>query len=113
MAGRLIKNFSMRRPRDMDAESDGLYQSLIGRKIIISREAFFDLKAKFDAYDGWAFKNPNDILVEQMQDLVEAYPYDRAAEFEAARELPRKLAEREFWAKEIREKQAEDSLKGD
>lgn len=29
----------------MDAESDGLYQALIGRKIIVSREAFFDLKA--------------------------------------------------------------------
>eukprot|EP00438_Fugacium_kawagutii_P016852 Skav219684 [mRNA] locus=scaffold817:78987:81731:- [translate_table: standard] len=51
MAGRLIKNFSMRRPRS-------------------------------SARGEWA------------------YPYDRAAEFEAARELPRKLAEREFWAKE-------------
>eukprot|EP00435_Cladocopium_sp_Y103_P032618 s2194_g8.t1 len=112
MAGRLIDNFSMRRPRDMDAESDGLYQSLIGRKIIVSREAFFDLKAKFDAYDGWAFKSPTEILVDQMQTLVQDYPYDRAAEFEAARELPRKLAEREFWAKEIREKQAEDAVKG-
>lgn len=52
MAGRLIDNFSMRRPRDMDPESDGLHQALLGRKIIVSREAFFDLKAKFDAYDG-------------------------------------------------------------
>ena len=35
-----------------------------------------------------------------MQQLVKDYPYDRAAEFEAAREVPRKLAEREYWAKE-------------
>ncbi|CAJ1364018.1 unnamed protein product [Effrenium voratum] len=110
MAGRLIDNFSMRRPRDMDPDSDGLYQALLGRKIIVSREAFFDLKAKFDAFDGWAFKTPNDILVEQMQKLMKEYPYDRTAEFEAAREVPRKLAEREFWAKEIREKDAEAAL---
>jgi len=112
MAGRLIDNFSMRRPRDIDNSSDGLYQCLLGRKIIISREAFFDLKAKFDAYDGWAFKSERRILIEQMQQLVEEYPYDRQAEFEAAREAPRKVSQREFWAKEIREKQSEDALKG-
>ncbi|CAE6912054.1 rplD [Symbiodinium sp. CCMP2592] len=99
MAGRLIENFSMRRPRDMDPDSDGLHQALLGRRVIISREAFFDLKAKFDAHNGWAFKSPKKILVEQMQDLVKEYPYDREAEFEAAREVPKKLAEREFWAK--------------
>lgn len=38
-----------------------------------------------------------------MQQLVKDYPYDRAAEFEAAREVPRKLAEREYWAKEALE----------
>lgn len=103
MAGRLIENFSMRRPRDMDPDSDGLHQALLGRRVIISREAFFDLKAKFDAHTGWAFKSPKKILVQQMQDLVKEYPYDREAEFEAAREVPKKLAEREFWAKEMRE----------
>mmetsp|Transcript_45117 Transcript_45117/g.84196 ORF Transcript_45117/g.84196 Transcript_45117/m.84196 type:complete len:388 (+) Transcript_45117:1-1164(+) len=112
MAGRLIDNFSMRRPRDMDPESDGLHQALLGRRVIISRQAFFDLKAKFDAHDGWAFKSPKDILIEQMQDLVKEYPYDREAEFEAAREVPKRLAQREFWAKKIREKEAELALKG-
>lgn len=28
------------------------------------------------------------------------YPYDRQEEFEAAREAPRKVSQREFWAKE-------------
>ncbi|CAE7242187.1 rplD [Symbiodinium pilosum] len=102
MAGRLIHNFSMRRPRDMDPSSDGLHRALLGRRVIISREAFFDLRAKFNPYDGWAFKSPKKILVEQMQKLVQEYPYDREAEFEAAREVPKKLAEREAWAKKIR-----------
>ncbi|CAE7328342.1 rplD [Symbiodinium natans] len=103
MAGRLIPNFSLRRPRDMDPDSDGLHQALLGRRVIISREAFFDLKAKFDAHDGWAFQSPKKILIAQMQKLVQEYPYDRQAEFEAAREVPKKLAQREFWAKEMRE----------
>jgi ribosomal protein L4 len=110
MAGRLIDKFEMRRPRDIDAEGDGLYQCLKARNLIISREAFFDLKAKFDAENGWSFMDTEAILVQQLQKLVKEYPFDRKAEFDSARRVHRRLAEREFWAKEEREKKAEEAL---
>jgi len=110
MAGRLIDRFQMRRPRDIDAESDGLSQCLKARKLLISREAWADLVAKFNHEDGWAFMTERDILVKQLQDLVKEYPHDRQAEFEAAMLLPHKLAAREFWAKEEREKKTESAL---
>lgn len=106
MSGRLLPRLAMRRPRDIDPTGDALHQALKARRLIISREAFFDLKAKFSYEDGWAFANPDKILVSQMQTLVKEFPYDRIAEFEAARELPKFLSGREFWAKGLREKQA-------
>jgi len=110
MSGRLIKKFKMRRPRDIDPVSDGLHECLKARRLIISREAFHDLKAKYDAETGWIFKDPTMILVEQMQKLVKDYPYDRVEEFEATRALPLDLDGREFWAKERREEEAQAAL---
>merc|ERR1719450_1127818 len=52
MSGRLIKKLAFRRPRDIDPESDGLSELLKARQIFISREAFFDLKAKYGAGGG-------------------------------------------------------------
>ncbi|CAE8700259.1 unnamed protein product [Polarella glacialis] len=106
MAGRLIDKFQMRRPRDIDAKGDGLHQCLLARKLIVSREAFFDLKSKFGVKDGWAFMEPEQILVSQMQKLVKDFPYDRMSEWAEAREVPRAVSAREFWAKDKREEEA-------
>lgn len=107
MSGRLIDKLTFRRPRDIDPEFDGLPVCLKARQLYISREAFFDLKAKYgsntvDPDDGWIFKGERDILVESMQRLMKEYPMDRAAEIAAARTMPRSIAEREFWARDER-----------
>ena len=47
MSGRHIPKLELRRPRDIDPESDGNYQLLVARRLVISREAFFDLTAKW------------------------------------------------------------------
>merc|ERR1712127_91927 len=99
MSGRLIPKLEFRRPRDIDPDSDGLFQCLKARNIIMGREAFFDLKAKYGLRGGWAFKDPRMILVEQLQKLVKEFPTDRALEIEKARELPKTIEERENWAK--------------
>jgi len=110
MSSRLIPRLVLRRPRDIDPTSDGLFQALKGRRLFISREAFFDLSAKFGAEDGWAFKSERNILVDMLQDLVKEYPVDRAGEIEVARGLPRSQDLREFWAKEKREGMALDAV---
>eukprot|EP00448_Togula_jolla_P013187 CAMPEP_0170603770 /NCGR_PEP_ID=MMETSP0224-20130122/19082_1 /TAXON_ID=285029 /ORGANISM="Togula jolla, Strain CCCM 725" /LENGTH=411 /DNA_ID=CAMNT_0010928659 /DNA_START=36 /DNA_END=1271 /DNA_ORIENTATION=+ len=103
LSGRNINKFSMRRPRDIDPTSDGIFHALKGRRIIMSREAFFDLKAKFDADEGWAWMTERDILAKQLQQIVKEYPLDREAELEAARMLAPDRDGREFWAKQTRE----------
>lgn len=104
---RLIPKLELRRPRDIDPRSDGLHQCLKGRQLLISREAFFDLTAKFGREPrGWAFMTPRQILVEQLGKLAAEYPLNRAGEVKAARELPRLWNEREEWAKEKRDKLA-------
>jgi len=110
MSGRLIEKFQMRRPRDVDPAGDALMQCLKARRIIISREAFHDLRSKYDGYNGWQWENPNDILVSQMQKLVKDYPYDRVEEYESTRALPLEIDAREFWAKERREEEAKAAL---
>jgi len=106
LSGRHIPKLAMRRPRDIDMASDGLFQCLKGRRLFISREAFFDLHAKFNRQTGWAFKTQRQILVEQLQELAKEFPMDRAREIEIARSLPRTQEEREFWAVEERKKMA-------
>jgi len=98
MSGRLIPKFTMRRPRDIDMMADGLFQLLCARKIIISREAFFDLCAKFNAENGWQWVRPNVQLRNTMVDLAEDYPCDRKAEIEAASKLPVDEDRRQAWA---------------
>lgn len=113
MSGRLIEKFEMRRPRDIDSEShvgDALHQCLKARRLIISREAFMDLKSKFDGHTGWNWHDPEEILVSQMQKLVKDYPYDRVEEFETTRALPLELDGREFWAKARREEEAQAAM---
>lgn len=102
MSSRLIPKLALRRPRDIDPKSDGLHQCLKGRQLLISREAFFDLTAKFGK-EGWAWKGEQTILVEQLGKLMKEYPLDRSAEVEAARQLPRMHEEREEWAKQKRQ----------
>lgn len=103
MSGRHIDRLAMRRPRDIDPTSDGLYQCLKSRRLIISRPAFFDLKAKFDRENGWAWKSERDILIEQLQKITKEYPQDRSKEIQIARDLPKNPDERETWAREARE----------
>ncbi|CAK0884871.1 unnamed protein product [Prorocentrum cordatum] len=98
MSGRLIPKFVMRRPRDIDMMADGLFQLLCARKIIISREAFFDLCAKFNAEGGWQWVNPSEHLRRRMLELAEEYPCDRQAEIEAASKLPVDEERRMAWA---------------
>jgi ribosomal protein L4 len=98
MSGRLIPKLAIRKPRHIDPLGDGLYQCLKGRNLLISREAFFDLHAKYNVDDGWAFKGERSILVEQLQKLAKEFPLERAEEIEAARELPRSRDARERWA---------------
>merc|ERR1712146_260395 len=106
MSGRLVPRLEMRRPRDIDPTGDGLFQVLKGRRIIISRPAFFDLKAKFDAEEGWAWASVRDILVAQMNKIIEDYPMDRHEEIRIANELPKTPDEREKWARDLRKKMA-------
>lgn len=112
MSGRLIPRLQMRRPRDIDVTNDALHQCLKARRLIISRESFFDLTAKFHAereekYDvGWAFKSADTIYKAQIKKLAEEFPLDRAAEFQAAAEVPKFWLKREFWARELRQKLA-------
>lgn len=105
-AGRFIDRLVMRRPRDIDPEHDGLKQCLKARRIIISREAFFDLVAKYDKETGWCLKSEREIEVEEMQRLIKEIPWDRKAEMEAVKELPVDIDGREFWAKAKREEEA-------
>jgi len=105
MSGRLIDKLKFRRPRDIDPESDALPECLKARQLYISREAFFDLKAKYgdlDPEDGWIFADERKILIDSMQRLMKEYPMDRQVEIEAARAMPRSIAEREFWARDER-----------
>lgn len=110
LAGRLIPRLGMRRPRDLDPKSDGLFQVLKARRILMSREAFFDMVAKYHKETGWALKTPEEIEIEQLQKLAKEYPRaDRKAEIEAVQQLPFTCDEREFWAKAMREKMAAET----
>lgn len=110
-SGRLIERLSMRRPRDIDPSGDGLYETLKARRIIISRPAFFDLKAKFERESGWAWKSERDILIEQLQHITKEYPQDRSKEIQIARDLPKNPDERETWARDIRDELLVDASK--
>eukprot|EP00929_Paragymnodinium_shiwhaense_P121315 TRINITY_DN934_c0_g1_i1.p1 TRINITY_DN934_c0_g1~~TRINITY_DN934_c0_g1_i1.p1 ORF type:complete len:429 (-),score=117.91 TRINITY_DN934_c0_g1_i1:81-1367(-) len=105
LSGRLIRNLTFRRPRDIDPHSDGLHQLLKSKRIVISREAFFDLVAKYGREEGWAPRRKNH-YVETLQEIAKEFPCDRAEEIRAARELPRSKEERQQWAKEKREEMA-------
>merc|ERR1719277_1549635 len=91
----------------IDHKYDGLWQCLKARRVFISREAFFDLQAKFrDREDGdqggWAFHREKNIFSARLQELAEEFPLDRNAEFEAARELPLTVEQRIEWARNKR-----------
>jgi len=105
-SGNLIPKFEMRRPCDIDPMSDGLFRCLMGRRLLISREAFHDLNAKYGKGIGWALKSKREILVEQMQKLALEYPMDRFAEIESALEVPRSQPLRLDWAKQMRQELA-------
>jgi len=102
MSGRLIPKLAIRKPRHIDPLGDGLYQCLKGRNLLLSREAFFDLNAKYNKEDGWAFKGERSILVEQLQKLAKEFPLERAEEIEAARLMPRSCEGRVNWARRKR-----------
>jgi len=105
-SGNLIPKLEMRRPCDIDPMSDGLFRCLMGRRLLISREAFHDLIAKYGKGTGWALKSKREILVEQMNKLALEYPMDRFAEIESALEVPRSQPLRLEWAKEKRQELA-------
>merc|ERR1740129_1469381 len=107
LSGRLIPKLHMRRPKDIDPLSDGLDQLLRCRRLIVSREAFFDLKAKYDKETGWAFQNDRTIVVDMLRKLVTEFPVDREKEIEIARTLPQTKIGREFWAKDQRREMAQ------
>jgi len=102
MSGRLIKKLTFRRPRDIDPDFDANFQLLKARRLVISREAFYDLKAKFDYSEGWAFMDENAIQLQQFQELAKDAPMDRAYEMQMGMSLPLEEDEREDWAKEQR-----------
>merc|ERR1740129_2230870 len=102
LSGRHIPRLEMRRPKDIDPVSDGLEQCLKCRNLLISREAFFDLDAKFNKETGWAFQNDRTIEVDMLRKLVKEFPVDREKEIEVARTLPQTKIGREFWAKDQR-----------
>eukprot|EP00933_Yihiella_yeosuensis_P082714 TRINITY_DN96697_c0_g1_i1.p1 TRINITY_DN96697_c0_g1~~TRINITY_DN96697_c0_g1_i1.p1 ORF type:complete len:459 (+),score=91.38 TRINITY_DN96697_c0_g1_i1:155-1378(+) len=112
MSGRFIPRLEMRTPAQIDSSGkDALHQALRARRVIISREAWHDLDAKFHHETGWAWKDKSKIYLEQLQKLAKEYPFDREAEYEAAAALPPLLTDREFWAKEQREKIALEAAK--
>jgi len=78
----------------------------MGRRLLISREAFHDLNAKYGKGIGWALKSKREILVEQMQKLALEYPMDRFAEIESALEVPRSQPLRLEWANQLRQELA-------
>jgi len=102
LSGRHIPRLEMRRPKDIDPVSDGLEQCLKCRRLVISREAFFDLDAKFNKETGWAFQNDRMIEVNMLRKLVQEFPVDREKEIEVARTLPQTKIGREFWARDQR-----------
>jgi ribosomal protein L4 len=103
MSGRDIKGLTLRRPRDIDITSDALHQCLKARHVIISREAFFDLRAKYGAGIGWAWKNARMILVERIKTFAKEFSMNRNKEIEACRELPFEIEDRKIWATKKRE----------
>jgi len=104
MSGRHIPKLTFRRPRDIDPEDDGNYQLLKARRIIISREAFFDLKAKYGygPGQGWAFMDENAIMLRQFQEIAKETPTDRTFEMQMGMTVPIEEADREDWATEQR-----------
>ena len=57
-------------PGDMDAEGDGLHQALLGRRIVISREAFFDLTVGRGFWCGfWCLGYPKQFRVWVFRDF--------------------------------------------
>lgn len=102
MSGRYIPRVCFRRPRDIDPEYDGNWQLLKARRVVISREAFFDLKAKYEYRKGWAFMDENAIQLQQFQELAKETPVDREYEMQMGMTLPLLEAEREEWAQEQR-----------
>jgi len=103
LSSRHIPRLALRRPRDIDVTSDGLFQCLKARRVVISREAFFDLKEKYGRDPGgWAFLSHKMIYLQQIQKLAKEFPADRAEEIDVARTVPRSGDLREFWAKEQR-----------
>lgn len=110
MAGHLIPRTYFRTPEHIDPGRDGLKRLLQARRVIISREALHDLMRKYGAQDGWVWRRVKDIYMEQCAKLAEEYPFDREAEFEAARILPASGSQREFWARQMREEKAAEAL---
>lgn len=111
LAGMLIPKLHFRTPRDIDPSFDGLKRALEARRIIISREAYFDILAKFGAYDGWVYKRMTDIYLETLTELAKEYPApDRKEEYEAAMEVPYNKWQREEWAKAKREELAAEKV---
>merc|ERR1719291_897811 len=109
LSGRCINKLTMRTPKEIDHRFDGLWQCLKARRVFISREAFFDLTAKFRDREegeagpgGWAFTRENEIFSKRLQELAEEFPLDRNAEFEAAREMPMTVEQRIEWARNKR-----------
>jgi len=108
MSGRLIRRCLFRGPQDLDIAGDGLIQLLRARRVVISREAFHDLKAKFWTKTGWAWKTSHAIMTENLQDIAARIPCDMKAEIEAARKLGETADERRQWARTQRLKEGYD-----
>eukprot|EP00446_Apocalathium_sp_SHHI-4_P089577 CAMPEP_0177464558 /NCGR_PEP_ID=MMETSP0369-20130122/16937_1 /TAXON_ID=447022 ORGANISM="Scrippsiella hangoei-like, Strain SHHI-4" /NCGR_SAMPLE_ID=MMETSP0369 /ASSEMBLY_ACC=CAM_ASM_000364 /LENGTH=434 /DNA_ID=CAMNT_0018938369 /DNA_START=47 /DNA_END=1348 /DNA_ORIENTATION=+ len=105
LSGRHIPHLTMRRPRDIDIFEgcDGLHELLKARHVIMSREAFYDLAAKFGE-KGWAWRSERTILVENLQKIVKDFPMNRAEELHFARRMPIGVDARIEWARARRSK---------
>eukprot|EP00446_Apocalathium_sp_SHHI-4_P003018 CAMPEP_0177176944 /NCGR_PEP_ID=MMETSP0367-20130122/13528_1 /TAXON_ID=447022 ORGANISM="Scrippsiella hangoei-like, Strain SHHI-4" /NCGR_SAMPLE_ID=MMETSP0367 /ASSEMBLY_ACC=CAM_ASM_000362 /LENGTH=418 /DNA_ID=CAMNT_0018623495 /DNA_START=56 /DNA_END=1312 /DNA_ORIENTATION=- len=112
LSGRHIPHLTMRRPRDIDIFEgcDGLHELLKARHVIMSREAFYDLAAKFGE-KGWAWRSERTILVENLQKIVKDFPMNRAEELHFARRMPIGVDARIEWARARRSKMEDFSTK--
>lgn len=108
MSGWCLPRTAMRSASQIDPDHDGLYHLLIARRVIMSREAFFDIMAKYGSSEseqgkGWAFANHKGELLKNLTELAAQFPCDQKQEIELARTIPQVHDARMEWARRLRE----------
>jgi MYXO-CTERM domain-containing protein len=104
MAGRLIPKVRFACPRDIDPDGPQALEDLLrARRLVVSRGAFHDLKAKYGLGTGWVWQSPTEILADNCAELREEFPTTREAQLECVKELPATPIERVHWARKKRE----------